>query len=211
MCTIVSRIKKIRKEKKLSITAVANLFAEKRQRLQDIEGGKQKVPEEILVKYIEYFHINGTWLLTGKGEMYRQEENQVTDIKAGYATGIVTPSAVLNRMCLVLNVQADRELSKQLDQEIQQLTKWRESGQVPFEVCESFADAQKISLNWLITGFGDMNGSDAITRRMYLMLQLMEQLPDQQQQEVLSAAKEKQRINTIEQQLAAFMAIKKGS
>jgi len=58
----------------MSITAVASELGEKRQRLQDIESGKQKVPEDIIVKYIDYFNIDANWLLTGKGQMLKNME-----------------------------------------------------------------------------------------------------------------------------------------
>lgn len=57
----------------MSITAVAAELSEKRQRLQDIEAGKQKIPEDIIVKYIDYFDIDANWLLTGEGNMLKSQ------------------------------------------------------------------------------------------------------------------------------------------
>ncbi|TAN71577.1 MAG: XRE family transcriptional regulator [Methylobacter sp.] len=71
MSQICNRFRKIRESKNMTITAVAAAIDEKRQRLQDIEAGKQKIPEDIIVKYIEYFDINANWLLTGEGEMLK--------------------------------------------------------------------------------------------------------------------------------------------
>lgn len=72
MSEICNRFKKIRESKKMTITAIAAAIGEKRQRLQDIEAGKQKIPEDIIVKYIEYFDIDANWLLTGEGEMLKK-------------------------------------------------------------------------------------------------------------------------------------------
>jgi len=73
---ITIRIKKIREDKKLTITALAIIINEKRQRIQDIEIGKQRVQHDIIAKYIEFFNINANWLITGKGEMYSGSEKQ---------------------------------------------------------------------------------------------------------------------------------------
>jgi transcriptional regulator with XRE-family HTH domain len=81
MSEIASRFKQIREDKKMTITAVSVAIGEKRQRLQDVELGNQKIPEDIIVKYIEYFDIDANWLLTGKGEMYRSG-NAISDLQA---------------------------------------------------------------------------------------------------------------------------------
>lgn len=81
MSAIANRFKQIREDKKMTITAVSAAIGEKRQRLQDIELGNQKIPEDIIVKYIEYFDIDANWLLTGKGDMYRVQD-VLSDSKA---------------------------------------------------------------------------------------------------------------------------------
>ncbi len=203
MSEIRNRIKQVRNEKNLTITAVADLFQEKRQRLQDIEGGKQKIPEDVLVKYIEYFYINANWLLTGKGEMYRQQEKTSTTVEPE-ALGVVAPAAILNRLYSVFAVQDDKALSVKLHEQPEALAKWREQGQVPYETSATVAEQQKISLKWIITGFGDKHSTATIDRRMYIMNQLMEALPDQQQQEILAIIKEKERVNILERKIEAL-------
>ena len=72
---ISHRIKKIRLDNSLSIEKFAALINEKRQRMQDIELMRQKVPQEVLSKVVEDFHINANWLLTGKGRMHSKPED----------------------------------------------------------------------------------------------------------------------------------------
>jgi len=135
--------------------------------------------------------------------MYRQEEKPSAIVEPE-AMGIVTPAAILNRLCLVLDVREDQALSLKLGEQPQTLEQWREQGQVPYEACETVAEQQKISLKWIITGFGDMHGTATMDRRMYIMNQLMEALPDQQQKEILAIIKEKERVNTLERKIEAL-------
>ncbi len=48
------------------------------QRIQDIQSGKQRAPEDVLIKIVEIFNVNGTWLLTGEKPMYRHPPHQIT-------------------------------------------------------------------------------------------------------------------------------------
>ncbi|MDF1583874.1 MAG: helix-turn-helix domain-containing protein [Methyloprofundus sp.] len=168
---------------------------------------RDSAPYAICVDIAQKERVSLDWLLTGKGEMYRQEPGGVQrqsepDLSA--ALGVVTPAAILNRMCQVLKINNDAQLSQALQESSENLNKWREQGAVPYEACEKLAEREKISLRWLITGFGDQEGTETMNRRMYIMLQMMEALPDQQQQEILSVVQEKERINTLERQIAAL-------
>jgi transcriptional regulator with XRE-family HTH domain len=97
MTTICNRFKQVREDRKMTITAVAAAIGENRQRVQDIEIGKQKVPEDIIVKYIEYFNIDANWLLTGEGEMLK-----------GKATA-TKPSIVVDGVRLTLAIETVEE------------------------------------------------------------------------------------------------------
>jgi transcriptional regulator with XRE-family HTH domain len=72
----------IREQRNMTITAMASFLGENRQRLQDIELGKQKIPEDIIVKYIENFYIDANWLLTGEGEMMRRSASEANPSEA---------------------------------------------------------------------------------------------------------------------------------
>ncbi|KHD04919.1 hypothetical protein PN36_20680 [Candidatus Thiomargarita nelsonii] len=76
MSMIGERIQKIIKDKGLTISSVARKLGEKRQRIQDVQSGKQRVPEDVMVKIVEIFNINAHWLLTGNGPIYLSIKNE---------------------------------------------------------------------------------------------------------------------------------------
>ena len=110
----------------MSITAVASELGEKRQRLQDIESGKQKIPEDIIVKYIDYFNIDANWLLTGKGKMLKNMEYselsstaiQTQDQKSSYDIDKNKESWDQFALVPYYNVEASAGLGRLVDQEL---------------------------------------------------------------------------------------------
>lgn len=67
---IADQIRTLRDALGLKPAQFAASLDEKLQRVQDIERGKQKVPEDLLSKIVEIFHVSGHWLITGQGDMY---------------------------------------------------------------------------------------------------------------------------------------------
>lgn len=67
---IADQIKELRESLGLKPAQFAASLDEKLQRVQDIERGKQRVPEDLLTKIVEIFHVSGHWLITGQGDMY---------------------------------------------------------------------------------------------------------------------------------------------
>jgi transcriptional regulator with XRE-family HTH domain len=67
---IANQIKELRESLGLKPAQFAASLNEKLQRVQDIERGKQRVPEDLLIKIVEIFHVSGHWLITGQGDMY---------------------------------------------------------------------------------------------------------------------------------------------
>jgi len=161
--------------------------------MSEIENGKRCPNIEFIVRISNKFEdISMDWLLTGKGTMLREEPKTSPEAIDPAVMGVVSPDAILSR-CTI-----------DIDQ--QEIAQWRQQGQIPYEACERIAKQQNVSLKWLITGFGDKNSTDTIDRRLYIMNQLMESLPENQQQDFLSALQEKERINQIERELAELKA-----
>jgi plasmid maintenance system antidote protein VapI len=52
----------------LAVSKVATLLNEKESRVRAVLYGKQKVPEDFLVKFIQVFDVDANWLLLGIGE-----------------------------------------------------------------------------------------------------------------------------------------------
>lgn len=85
MSGVANRFKELMVDKNLNPASMAALLKEKRQRIVDISIGKQRIPEDIIIKLIEYFNINANWLMTGQGGMYRnqtKEESPSYEIKS---------------------------------------------------------------------------------------------------------------------------------
>jgi len=73
MAEIYKRIQQFMDVQQLNTSTLARILGENIQRIRDIQNGRQRVPEDVLIKITEIFHVNGTWLLTGKGEMYEKK------------------------------------------------------------------------------------------------------------------------------------------
>lgn len=68
---IKDRIKKVRVSNGLSQDLFSEKLDVKPNQAKMAEYGRQQAPGELLQKIVEIFHVDGHWLLTGEGEMYR--------------------------------------------------------------------------------------------------------------------------------------------
>jgi transcriptional regulator with XRE-family HTH domain len=80
------RIRKIRSEKKLTQGDFSNIIGIKQANLSHIENKGLKITIDILNKIISNFDIDANWLLTGKGEMLRNEQ-KIGDISNSTVVG----------------------------------------------------------------------------------------------------------------------------
>jgi len=74
------RLKKVRKVLKLSQKDFGEKLNFKWYKIKDIEIGKQNLTPEIANKIEDIFGISGWWLLTGKGDMFLDKNNQQISI-----------------------------------------------------------------------------------------------------------------------------------
>jgi len=199
-----------RKEKGLSQQSLADKLGLSRGYIGDIERGRSEPSFNFLTLITSKIDISTDWLLTGKGTMLLQAPGRVTrasdEPDLSEVLEVVTPDAIFNRLSIHFDVEGAKGLSAVINKPPAELAKWRQQGKVPYEACERIAKQENISLKWLITGFGDKNSTDTIDRRLYIMNQLMESLPENQQQDFLSALQEKERINQMERELAELKA-----
>ena len=70
---LIERLKKIRRLLNLTQKEFAQKLGVKWFRVRDIELGKQNITIELATKLEEIFSVNIRWLLTGKGEMFLNE------------------------------------------------------------------------------------------------------------------------------------------
>ncbi|MBT9301621.1 phage repressor protein [Pseudomonas proteolytica] len=123
--------------------------------------------------------------------------------------------AVLGRMMGFFGVTTDSALSRALSVNRQTLAGWRKRDSVPYGECIKFCEMHGISLDWLLTGGGQMlrsevgHASPASTEnpREQALLALWRELDDDSQREIQLAAEEKKRLKTLEQRLQELEAV----
>jgi len=81
------RIKHLRKELNLTQKDLANTINKSIDRIKNIENGRvQKLHPDEIIALSNKYNINPDWLLTGEGEMYKENDNK--EIKDEYCTEI---------------------------------------------------------------------------------------------------------------------------
>lgn len=72
-----------------------------------------------------------------------------------------TADAILDRMREVLGVANDSELARVLGTTRMNVHKWRRRDTRPYPICLQMADDHGVSLDWLLTGAGEMRRAPA--------------------------------------------------
>jgi len=125
---------------------------------------------------------------------------------------------VLERLQTLLGVDNDSKLALALGVNRQTLGSWRTRDSVPYELCVSIAMERGVSLDWLLTGDGEMlkvgkathldeAARQKTTPREEAMLALFRQLSEDEQQDIQKAAQEKKRLREVEQRLEEMTAL----
>jgi transcriptional regulator with XRE-family HTH domain len=85
--TVNQRIKKLRKELKLTQNEFSSIITISSGQLACIETEKRTVNDRTIKLICDSFKINGEWLKTGKGEIYSEDkDNRNTKLIALYDT-----------------------------------------------------------------------------------------------------------------------------
>ena len=88
----------------------------------------------------------------------------------------------------------------------QTLGNWKGRNSVPYSLCVQTSEEVGISLDWLLTGQGEMSkgagpSGPALSPRETALLELFNALDESGQREIQTAAEEKKRLKDVEQQL----------
>lgn len=112
-----------------------------------------------------------------------------------------TAEDVLGRLRLIYGVKTDTELAEALGKKKNTLSTWKSRNSKPFEICEQVALERGISIDWLLTGEGEMyrsgvtaqtpasvlpSGLAGMERRVGSLLGVLAQLTPEDQEAVLS-------------------------
>ncbi|WP_417787510.1 helix-turn-helix transcriptional regulator [Stutzerimonas xanthomarina] len=133
--------------------------------------------------------------------------------------GNKSAAAVLDRLQTVFGVKNDNQLGEKLDVNRSTLGNWRSRDSVPYTYCVDIAASRGISLDWLLTGEGEMlrrnaagqgpqeeRGEYAMPSAERALLAAYRALDEEDQQAVESVAREKKRLRDIEMQLKELVA-----
>jgi hypothetical protein len=114
-----------------------------------------------------------------------------------------TAGAILDRIQLVLGLESDGELSRALNIPRSTVGSWRAADRRPYDICVGLHETRGVSLEWLLTGAGEMRrvtaqeqggegqasipaGLENVERRIVALLDMLAQLGQRDQEAVLS-------------------------
>jgi plasmid maintenance system antidote protein VapI len=68
----------------MTVDAFAEMLQERPQRLKDVLRGKQKLPEDLLVKLVQIAGVDANWLLTGAAGLKQRQSARETALLDNY-------------------------------------------------------------------------------------------------------------------------------
>lgn len=114
---------------------------------------------------------------------------------------------VLERLKALFNVSSDSALARLIGATPQTISTWKSRNSVPYAKCVEISEEKNTSLDWLLTGQGEMyrDGSAAPTPTLnskeQALLELFKELSDKDQREICQDAAEKKRMADLERQV----------
>lgn len=130
---------------------------------------------------------------------------------------------ILERIRIVFCIQSDSDLAKTLNVAKTTISTWRQRDSTPYSLCVQIAKDKNISLDWLLTGDGEMlKGKQAEQewggieerRGMYkapLKIEnMLEGLTERQKMLVLADIEEKKQLNEMKAMFAQLQGVKEG-
>jgi transcriptional regulator with XRE-family HTH domain len=112
------RIKELRENINLSIPKMAAKLAVESYVVRDTELRKQRVSQDLILKYAEYFDVTLDWLMTGEGEKYAKTD-AVKEPVASYGGGVLESILKSNeelKKNMLLLLDENRKISKRLEE-----------------------------------------------------------------------------------------------
>ena len=110
-------------------------------------------------------------------------------------------NSVINRIQNAMQFNSDSEMCLKLEINRATLGNWRLRDSVPYSLCVNLSESKGVSLDWLLTGEGQILKNDSIktsTKTELEISDLASLFNEQEQQEILIVLKEKRRISALE-------------
>jgi hypothetical protein len=119
-------------------------------------------------------------------------------------------NSVINRIQNAMQFNSDSEMCIKLEINRATLGNWRLRDSVPYSLCVGISESDKLSLDWLLTGEGQILKNDATKTHTKTELEISELTSlfnEQEQQEILVVLKEKRRISVLETTVQKLQAL----
>lgn len=121
-------------------------------------------------------------------------------------------TSVLERLAQTLGSRTGSQLAEALGVSPQTISSWKSRESVPYAQCVSIASEWGISLDWLLTGEGQMRRGEGQVPspenpREKALLALWRELDEHAQREIQGAAEEKKRLKMLEQRVQELEAV----
>ncbi len=118
-------------------------------------------------------------------------------------------SQVLDRISKVLNCDSVTSLAKALGVAQTTVSNWRVRNSVPFQHCVDISKRVGVSLDWLLTGKGDMYqmSNDSLSPQEQALLNMFRDLPEGDRRKVVDFVEDKKRFDDIARRLNQLLQL----
>ncbi len=117
-------------------------------------------------------------------------------------------SQVIERIKTAVGVSTDSELCRLTNTNRQALSNWKTRDSVPYTLCVKIANDLNVSIDWLLTGDGEMlRGvtnqacSSYLAPKEEALLTMFKELSEDDQREICRLAEDKKRLRDLESEI----------
>jgi len=108
--------------------------------------------------------------------------------------------SVITRLCMLLHCENEASLAKTLGIGTGTISNWKKRDSVPYKRCVELSKLKNASLEWLLTGKGEMYSPSpadgGLSMEQVKLLEMYSMLSDEQKREIIEAIGSKQQMNS---------------
>lgn len=120
---------------------------------------------------------------------------------------------VIERIKAAVGVSTDSELCRVTNTNRQALSNWKTRNSVPYTLCVKVANDLNVSIDWLLTGDGEMlrgvtsqASSSNLAPKEEALLTMFKELSEDDQREICRLAEDKKRLHDMSKQIEELQA-----